>query len=112
MLGRECAQRVPGDLRVIMAVIVDKAGCDGAALGVDRARRGAAQLADLDDLAVLDADIAAERWHPRAVDDQSVLDQQIISHRFFLSAESRVCGEPGASSRPGEFAVKCTPSGR
>ena len=35
VLGREGAQRVPGDLRVVMAVIVDKAGGDGAALGVD-----------------------------------------------------------------------------
>src|ERR1700730_9482851 len=69
-----------------MAVIVDKAGSNSAALGVDRARSGAAQLADFDDLAVLDADIAAERRHSRAIDNQSVLDQQIIRHRFFLSA--------------------------
>jgi len=64
-----------------MAVVIDKAGGDGAAFGVDRARRSAAQPTDVDDLAVLDADIAAERRHPRAVDDQPVLDQQIIRHR-------------------------------
>ncbi len=39
VLGREGAERIPGDLRVVMAVVVDKAGGDGAALGVDRARR-------------------------------------------------------------------------
>src|SRR2546423_7152106 len=64
-----------------MAVIVDKARGDGTALGVDRAGCRSAQLADLDDLAVFDADIAAERGHSRAVDNQSVLDQQIIRHR-------------------------------
>ena len=47
-------------------------------------RRGAAQLADFDDLAVLDADIAAERRHPGAIDNQPVLDQQIIRHRIPL----------------------------
>src|SRR5271169_3921895 len=82
MLGREGAQRVPRDLGVVMAVVVDKAGGDGASFGVDRARCSAAQLADVDDLAALDADIAAKRRHPRAIDDQSVPDQQIIRHRF------------------------------
>src|SRR6516164_4829009 len=93
MLGREGAQRVPGDLGIIMAVIIDKAGGDGAAIGVDRARRSAAQLTDVDDLAVLDADIAAERRHPRTVDDQSIFDQQIIRHRFLLLG-------PGYPSQP------------
>jgi hypothetical protein len=36
-----------------MAVIVDKAGGNGAAFGVDRAFRSAAQLTDVGDLAVL-----------------------------------------------------------
>ena len=60
VLGREGAERVPGDLRVVMAMIVDKAGADRAAVGVDRLRRRAGELADLGDLAVLDPDIAAE----------------------------------------------------
>jgi hypothetical protein len=47
-----------------MTVIVDKAGGNGAAFGVDRARCSAAQLTDFDDLAVLEADIAPERRHP------------------------------------------------
>src|SRR5690348_8413047 len=65
-----------------MAMIVDKAGADGAAIGVDRLRRRAGELADLGDLAVLDPDIRAEARHPGAVDDASVLDQQIIRHRL------------------------------
>ena len=65
-----------------MAVIVDEPGRDGAALGVDRAVGGAAQFADLDDLAVLDADIAPKSRHSRAVDDKAILDQQIVRHRY------------------------------
>ena len=53
MFGRERAERVPGDLGIVMAVIIDKTGSDGATLGIDRARRSAAQLTDVDDLAVL-----------------------------------------------------------
>ena len=75
VLGREGAQRVPGDLRVVMAVVVDEPGRDSAALGVDRTAGGAAQFADLDDFAVLDADIAPKSRHPRAVDDKAILDQ-------------------------------------
>ena len=68
-----------------MAVIVDEAGGDCTAFGVDRACRGTAQFADLDDLAALYADIAPECRHPRAVDDPAILDQQIVRHRFFSS---------------------------
>jgi hypothetical protein len=64
-----------------MTVVVDKAGGDGAALRVDRVLRRPAQFADLDDLAILDADIATKSRHSRAVDNQPVLDQQIIRHR-------------------------------
>src|SRR5205807_4296452 len=82
VLGREGAERVPGDLRVVMAMIVDKAGADRAAVGVDRLRRRAGELADLGDLAVLDPDIGAEARHAGTVDDAAVLDQQIIRHRL------------------------------
>jgi len=81
VLGREGAQRVPGDLRVVMAMIVDKARRDGAAGGVDGFRGRAGELAQFDDYAVLDPNIAAEGRQPRAVDNEAVLDQQIIRHR-------------------------------
>ncbi len=104
------AQRVPGDLRVVMAMIVDKAGGDDAAGGVDRALGRAAQLADLGDLAVFDADVALERRHARAVDDAPVLDQQIIRHRytFLLSEAGRAlfrqkCSTPRRSAALREF---------
>src|ERR1700761_7691515 len=102
MLGREGAERVPGDLRVVMAVIVDKTGSDGAALGIDRLRRGTAQFADLDNLSVFDADIAAKRRHPRPVNNEPVFDQQVIGHPFFLSRRI------GHSWRPEKLTAKCT----
>ncbi len=43
-----------------MAMVVDKAGADRAALDVDRPTGRAGQLAELDDLAVLDRDIAVK----------------------------------------------------
>src|SRR5215831_10542831 len=77
-------------------MVVDKARRDGAPLGVDRAFGRAAQFAELDDLAILDPDIAVKRRHPRAVDDAPVFDQEVIRHRFpFLRSghQTAVCGK-------------------
>ena len=74
------AQRIPGDLSVVVAVIVDKARRHDPAVGVDRPLGWPAQLADLGDLAVLDPDITAEGGSPRAVDDAAILNQQVICH--------------------------------
>src|SRR5262249_50636197 len=76
------AERVPGNLRVVMAVVVDKTGGDDLAADIDRLPARAGQLAHLDDLAVLDRDIAVERGHARAVDDAAGLQQDVIGHRF------------------------------
>src|SRR5262249_11255710 len=90
VLGREGAERVPGNLRVVVAMIVDKAGADRAPVGVDRPRGRAGQFADLGDLAVLDADIGPEARHAGAVDDAAVLNQQVIRHRALLPGLSSV----------------------
>jgi hypothetical protein len=76
-----------------MAMVVDKARRDDPPLSVDRALGGAAQLPELDDLAVLDPDIAAESRASRAVDNAAVSDQQVIRHGDFLSSSVRVSGE-------------------
>src|SRR5690348_2545451 len=106
MLGGEGAERVPGDLRVVVAMIVDKAGRDGMAGRIDRPGSGAGQFADLGELAVLDRDIAAERRHPRAVDNEAVLDQQVIRHRCPSSR-----GSPGWRP-PLTATVACADSAR
>ncbi len=78
------AQRIPGDLRVVMAMIVDKARRDDQPRGIDRAPGRPRQFADLDDLAVLDRDVGAEGRPAGAVDNAPVLDQEVIGHRFLL----------------------------
>ena len=113
VLGRKGAQRVPGDLRVVMAVIVDKAGGDGAARGVDGLLGRAAQLADLDDLAVLDADIALERRHARAIDNEPVFDQQIIGHWFLpFRREAARRGPENSARSVRAWAADTTPQRR
>src|SRR6516225_4592301 len=82
VVAGERAQRVPSNLSIVMAVVIDEPGCDDPALGIDRPLGGPAQFADLGDLAVLDRDIAAERRHSRAVDDAAVTDQEIIRHGY------------------------------
>jgi hypothetical protein len=84
VVARERAQRIPGDLGVIVAVIVDKARGDRLTADIDDRVGSTRQFADLDDLAVLDGDIAMERRHARAVDDPAVLDQNVVRHLVVL----------------------------
>src|SRR6185312_4522289 len=82
VVAGERAERVPRDLGVVMAMVVDETGRDGLAADIDGLLGGARQLADLDNLAVLDRHVAVERGHARTVDDAAVLDQHIVGHRF------------------------------
>ena len=72
------AQRVPHDLRVVVAVVVDEARRDGPAVGLDGLARGAAETPHLDDLAAGHGDVAVIGGPTRAVDDASVLDEQVV----------------------------------
>src|SRR5438067_1410797 len=72
-----------------MAVIVDKPRADHPALDIDGLAGRAGQFAHLDDLAVLDRDIALETRHARAVDDAPIADQYVIRHRCSSSVMSR-----------------------
>ena len=71
---------VPGHLRVHVGVAVDEARRDDQAVGVDRALGRRADAADLDDPAMLDADVGAIARGARAVDDRPVANQQIQTH--------------------------------
>jgi hypothetical protein len=74
-----------------MAVVVDEAGRDRAAFGVDRLAGRAGELAEIDDLAVLDPDIAVECGHPGAVDNTAVADQNVVGHRCPSSSGRAGC---------------------
>jgi hypothetical protein len=63
-----------------MAMIVDKARANGAAVGVDSLLGSARQLADFGNLPVLDPNVAAECRHAGPIHDQPVLYQQIVRH--------------------------------
>jgi hypothetical protein len=75
------ADRIPEDLRVHVGVHVDEARRHDMALGVQRlGRRRAVEAADLGDLAILHADIAAITWQSGPIDDHAVLDDEVECH--------------------------------
>src|SRR5262249_39689631 len=112
VIARERAQRIPGDLGVVVAVIVDEARGDRLTSDIDDRVGSARQFADLDDLAVLDGDIAMERRHPRAVDDPAVLDQDVIRHLALLlvvvAVDYSTWRRPVIPSRPSCAAARST----
>jgi hypothetical protein len=74
------AQRIPGDLRVVVAVVVDEARRDGPPIGLDDLPRDAAQAPQLHDLAPRHGDVAVEGGPTGAVDDASIPDEQVVTH--------------------------------
>ena len=101
VLRRERAQRIPRHLRVVVAVVVDETRRHRQAIGIDGARRRAVDLADFDDLAVLDAKVATEGRHPRAIDDAAVTDQQVICHLGWPPFMWAARGDPSAPGKLG-----------
>ena len=75
--GRGLQAVVPGDLAVVVGVEIEEPGRHQRAVGVDLLRRGLVDLADGDDAAVADADVAGERVGAGAVDDRSAADHGV-----------------------------------
>src|SRR5262245_60771960 len=74
------AERVPGDLGVVVAVVVDEARSDDPPIGLDDLARGAAEAPQLRDLSPGHGDVAVEGGSARAIDDASVSDEQVVGH--------------------------------
>ena len=74
------ADRVPEDLRVHVGVAVDEARRHHVTLGIERLLGGRGDAADLGDLSVLDADVAAITRQAGTVDDHAVLDDEVECH--------------------------------
>ena len=91
MPGRDGHHPVPHDLRVIMGVYVDKAGADNAPGGVDGLPGRLPRLAQRDDPAVPDANIAAIAGFAAAVDDGAAGDLDVV-HGFLQSARNKARG--------------------
>ncbi len=77
---RRARSRVPEQLRVVVRVQVDESRRDDEAVGVDRARRGVVDIADLDDASAHDRDVGAPRRGARPVHHGAVLDEEVESH--------------------------------
>src|SRR5688500_11323804 len=98
-----------------MAMIVDEARADGAAVGVDGLLGSTRQLADFGDLSVLDPNVAAECRHAGPIHDQPVLYQQVVRHRLSLprrSAPPRFCSSRRKCSTGPGPAYPCIVYGR
>ena len=73
------AQRIPGDLRVVMRVGIDDSRCDDEAVGVERlVGRFTGQPADGRDDAVGDRHVGRPSGNPGAVDDETAADQEVM----------------------------------
>src|SRR3954463_6535988 len=71
-----------------MGVHVDEARRHDLARGVDGCGRRPVGLADGDDLAALDADIAHEACLASTVDDRAACDLEVKAHDLLLNARS------------------------
>src|SRR5439155_62367 len=94
------AERIPQHLGVVVAVVVHEARRDDPPVGLDDLACSAAQATELDDLAAGYPDIAVEGGAAGAVDDASVLDQQVVGHAALLSwiELTDAEGSPGAEA--------------
>ena len=77
-VGRR-GRRVPEELGVVVGVRVDDAGRDHQPGGVELGAAGSATSPDLDDAAVLDADVGLPGGTPGAVDDRAGSDH-VVEH--------------------------------
>ena len=78
--GRGRDRAIPADLRVVVRVRVDEAGRDDAVGGVDHARGGLGDAADLRDPARVHRNVGVPPRRAAAVDDKAVLDQEVVCH--------------------------------
>src|SRR5262245_43290982 len=86
------AERIPHDLGVVVAVVVDEAGGNDPPVRFDRLARGPAEASELDDLPLGDTDVTVKRRTSGSVDDASVLDEQVVGHLVAPFAGTTVAG--------------------
>src|SRR5438128_261922 len=73
VVTREGAERIPEDLRVVVAVVVHEPRRDDPAIRLNDPPRGSAEAPELHDLALRHPDVAVKGGPARAIDDASVL---------------------------------------
>jgi hypothetical protein len=70
----EAAHRIPGHLRIIVAMVIDEPRGHHQAVGINGARGRPAQFAGGDNFTVGDSHVPSESGHSRAIDHATVLD--------------------------------------
>ena len=74
VIARVRTKRVPGDLGIVVRVVVDDAGSDHRAIRIDDSLRRAADPSDLDDPPAAHGDVAVKTRQSGTVNNVSVLD--------------------------------------
>ena len=78
MKARIGAERIPGDLGIVMSVVVDDSGSDHQAVRIQHLARLSTHFSDLDNPTAADGDVAVEAWQAGPVNNITVLDNQVV----------------------------------
>src|SRR5690349_9217241 len=88
MVARVRAERIPGDLGIVMRMVVDNSWGDHQAVRIHDSMRSAVHSSNLDDPAAADSDVAVKARQPRTVDYFAVLDDQVVAHCSSVAGRS------------------------
>jgi len=80
VVAGERAERIPQDLRVVVAVVVHEPGCHDPPVGLDGPSRRPVEAPQLRDLAPHHPDVTVEGGPTGAIDDATVFDQEVVGH--------------------------------
>src|SRR5262249_8963050 len=80
VIARVGAEWIPGNLGIVMRVVVDDSGSDHQAIRIQDLARVSTYFADVCDTAAADGDIAMESRQAGTVNNITVLDHQIVCH--------------------------------
>src|SRR2546428_5950065 len=86
VIARVGAERIPGNLGIVMSMVVDDAGSDHQAIRIQHLARVSIHFSDLDDTTAADGDVAVKAGQAGTVNNLSVLDNQVVWHRSSCAA--------------------------
>src|SRR5439155_10313887 len=80
VIARVGAERIPGDLGIVMSVVVNDSRGDHQAIGIQHLARLSVHFSDLGDTTAADGDVAMKAGQAGPVNNLSVLDNQVVWH--------------------------------
>src|SRR5439155_10120052 len=78
VIARIGAERIPGDLGIVMSVVVDDSGGDHHAVRIQHLARLSVHFSDLDDTTAADGNVAVKAGQAGTVNNLTVLDKQVV----------------------------------